>query len=85
MVRRVNPMKKTMLRVLLIVGLLIAAQAIAGRIIKAKLKPMLEDTRWKEAIADYKRARERGAPEVELEQKKREIGRVFKELRSEHL
>ena len=78
-------MKKTLLKALLVVALLVAVQAIAGRIIKAKLKPMLEDTRWKEAVADYKRARERGAPEVELEQKKREIGRVFQELRSDHM
>jgi hypothetical protein len=77
-------MKKTIARVSLIIGLLLAVQVVAGRIIKARLQPMLEDDRWKEAVADYKSARERRAPEVELEQKKREIGRVFREMRSQH-
>jgi hypothetical protein len=75
----------SILRAVLIIALLFGVQAIAGRIIIARLTPIVEDARWKEAVADYKSARERGAPEVELEQRKREIGRVFQELRSEYM
>ena len=78
-------MKKTISWAVLIIALLLAVQTIAGRKVRANLQPMLEDARWKEAVTNYKKARERGAPKMELEQKKREIGRVFQELRSERV
>ncbi len=77
-------MKRAILWALLIIGLLFALQAVVGRKMRARFKPMLEDPRWKEAISAYRTARQRGEPQVELEKRKREIGRVFQELRSEH-
>lgn len=74
---------KVLKRILLIVGLIAAVQAIAGRIVRARLQPVLEDPRWKAAVEDYKSARRHHAPQVEMESKKKAIGEIFTELQKE--
>ena len=76
-------MNKKWIRILLVIGLIVAVQLIVGRIVKARLQPVLEDPRWQAAVNDYKDAKRHHAPEAEMESKKKAIGEVFTELQKE--
>jgi hypothetical protein len=59
----------------------VSALQIAAQM--ARSQRCIQDPRWQAALAHYKAARERNAPQVELEQTKRELGLVFRQIRSE--
>lgn len=59
----------------------VTAVQIVGQIVRSR--NCVKDPRWQEAVTAYKVARERNAPEVELERTKRELGKVFKQLQLE--
>ncbi len=67
------------------VVLAIVAVVVIVRVAKesARAREWLVDPRWKEAVENYNKARERHAPQVEIEQRKREIGQIVKQLRAE--
>lgn len=58
-----------------------AAVRVLTQMVKARGCP--QDPRWNEAILAYKRARERNAPEVEVEAARQELGRIYKQIQAE--
>jgi hypothetical protein len=70
---------------ILFVVAIIAAVAIVMRVVDEtkRARQWLEDPRWQDAVDNYRKARERNAPQVEIEQRKREIGELVRQLRAE--
>jgi uncharacterized MAPEG superfamily protein len=72
---------------LVVVGLIVAVLAVLVVVriaVESKhAREWLQDPRWQEAVENYKKARERNAPQVELEERKREIGVLVRQLRTE--
>ena len=59
----------------------VTAAQIVGQIIRSRR--CVQDPRWQNALAEFKAARERNAPQVEIERTKRELGLVFRQLQAE--
>jgi hypothetical protein len=72
-------MKKLIITVAAIFSAVTAAQIVA-QIVRSRR--CIEDQRWQNALAEFKAARERRAPQVEIERTKRQLGRVFSQLQA---
>ena len=77
-------MQRLLLVVVGVIFAVLAVLVVARSVMESKhARGWLEDPRWQEAVEKYKKARERNAPQVEIEQRKREIGEIVQQLRAE--
>ena len=73
-----------MKRLIFAAGAIFSVVTAAQIIVQAvRSRRCIEDQRWQDALAEFKAARERDAPQVEIERTKRQLGRVFRQLQAE--